>query len=353
MKGVLVREESFHKNVEKLLQKAGWLDTDSYRLFHAGENKREKIFRIEGLEDDLMLKRYYKTSENDKALINEFQFATFAWSSGIRSIAQPLVCDRERKICVYKFIEGRPLSFEDLQEQHICEALDFLQKLKQDLRYEAASHLPLAAEACFSLQAHLLCVERRLELLAQQDKIIFGGNLKSFVKKDLQGLWTTIKKRVLRAACVLEHDLEASLPRQQWCLSPGDFGFHNALLTKEGSLKFTNFFHSGWDDPCRVLCDFFCQQAFPVPLKYYDVFVDGLFAHFEEKQVLLERMRLLLPVYRFKWCLILLNEYLPQDDIRRFFAMLEHSMSPSQLLERAQQLASALAKDLNAKFSGD
>jgi len=50
-----------------------------------------------------------------------------------------------------------------------------------------------------------------------------------------------------------------ALPADETCLSPSDFGFHNALVDPSGALSFLDFEYAGRDDPAKPVSDFFCQ----------------------------------------------------------------------------------------------
>ena len=117
-------------------------------------------------------------------------------------------------------------------------------------------------------------------------------------------------------------DLDVSEPTPEtdrW-LSPSDFGFHNALLPADGRLRFIDFEYAGWDDPAKLVCDFFCQPDVPAPAKYLAPFTDLLLADLSDPLRHRRRIAMLLPVYRVKWCCILMNEYLPAGRERRSFA---------------------------------
>jgi hypothetical protein len=108
--------------------------------------------------------------------------------------------------------------------------------------------------------------------------------------------------------------------REDWALSPSDFGFHNALISADGRLRFLDFEYAGWDDPARVVCDFFCQQRVPVPFDLFEAVVERIGATVIDRVAYRQRVDLLLPVYRVKWCCILLNDFLPEGGERRRFA---------------------------------
>ena len=62
------------------------------------------------------------------------------------------------------------------------------------------------------------------------------------------------------------------------CLSPSDFGFHNAIRRASGELCFIDFEYAGQDDPAKMACDFLCQPEVPVPDACRERFLDAALA---------------------------------------------------------------------------
>ena len=139
---------------------------------------------------------------------------------------------------------------------------------------------------------------------------------KEFVLASLQPAWQTTRARICRDYGDLERPLE---PRER-VLSPSDFGFHNALAGPDGRLRFIDFEYAGWDDPAKLIGDFFCQPQTPAPPQYWEFFVGGLIAGLKLEGGLARRARLLLPAFQIKWCCIMLNEFGAGDKARRDFA---------------------------------
>jgi hypothetical protein len=129
-----------------------------------------------------------------------------------------------------------------------------------------------------------------------------------------------VQERARLAARAARIATEAVLPGAGRCLSPSDFGFHNALVAADGALVFHDFEYAGWDDPAKLVCDFFCQVEVPVPIDQWEGFSAGVIAALGLPAAEQGRMALLLPVYRIKWCCIVLNEFLPAAAQRRAFA---------------------------------
>ena len=86
--------------------------------------------------------------------------------------------------------------------------------------------------------------------------------------------------RAQAAACGLY--LDRPLDPADRCVSPSDFGFHNALREPSGRLRFIDFEYAGWDDPAKLVCDFFCQPAVPAPAGAFDRFAAAVGEGFAE-----------------------------------------------------------------------
>jgi thiamine kinase-like enzyme len=113
---------------------------------------------------------------------------------------------------------------------------------------------------------------------------------------------------------------EYELPISERTLSPSDFGFHNALRRDNGQSVFLDFEYFGWDDPAKTISDFLLHPAMSLSVELKRQFVTAMFSHFAEYPQLVKRVEAIYPLYGIKWCLILLNEFLPEHRLRRQFA---------------------------------
>jgi len=185
------------------------------------------------------------------------------------------------------------------------------------------------------LKEHVACVDRRvnrLSSLALTDAT--DTQLQDWLRSSLLPAWKEIVEK-LRSS-VDPEQYENQILQSDRCLSPSDFGFHNALMTPTGKLRFFDFEYAGWDDPAKLICDFFWQQDLPVPRHSMSYLVEALSAPHSEVE-LEHHVKLLFPVYGVKWCCLLLNEFVREDRLRREFAQ----SSPISDTRRAQQLERA------------
>jgi hypothetical protein len=314
-------------DLTQLLNQAGV--SGSWRVEALAGGGNNKVFRVETATGPLLLKWYFRHPGDARdRLAGEFAFVRFAWDAGLRQVPRPFAADPNVACALYEFCPGRKLVPGEVDAEAATQAAEFVVALNRNR--DAARHLPDAAEACFNLAAHLECVERRLRRLAN-----IGADTEMdraatvFLREQVEPAWQRVRQQVERSQRWPGRTLEES---ERW-VSPSDFGFHNALRDDGGRLRFLDFEYAGWDDPAKLVCDFFCQPAVPVPFALYPAFVERLSDNVAcrsaadsapESRTTLEELRarseLLLPVYRLKWVTILLNEFLPQGSGRRQFA---------------------------------
>jgi hypothetical protein len=170
---------------------------------------------------------------------------------------------------------------------------------------------------------------RHIEAAGEVDR-----EAEAFVRDELCPAWASVAAAVRDGASQLG---DASLAAEDRCLSPSDFGYHNALLQPDGRLRFLDFEYAGWDDPAKLVCDFFCQPAVPAPRTRFGAFAEGVVSEFADPAWHLRRIELLFPVYRIKWCCIVLNDFLPVGRERRRFS----SVAVDQDARKAGQLRKA------------
>jgi hypothetical protein len=127
-------------------------------------------------------------------------------------------------------------------------------------------------------------------------------------------------------------------------LSPSDFGFHNALRGEDGRLAFLDFEYAGWDDPAKLVCDFFFQMAVPAPRQCFDEFARGVAALVPDVAGTLARVELLRPLFGLKWCCIVLNHFSRIDLARRAFAVSDAPSGKAGQLEKARRLFDGLSR---------
>jgi len=303
-----------------------------------GNNNQVYLVETEAGET-LILKHYFSDPRDPRdRLAAEWGFLRHAWARGVRAVPEPLASDAAAHAGLYGFVPGRKLLAAELEPAHIDAAADFV------LAVNAAPRDPLvlepASEACFSLAEHLATVERRVARLAGLDpQAPHAKAAQRFVAEALVPAWTAVKARLSDDARAAGLSMEQTLSASECCLSPSDFGFHNALADAGGAVTFLDFEYAGRDDPAKLVSDFFCQPEIPVPMRYHAGFIARLAQGLELDTAGRARCRILLDAYRIKWTCIILNDFLPIGAARRAFAD-----GGSRAARGASQLAKAEAQ---------
>ncbi len=306
--------------IDALLGEAGLPAAREILPLAGGANNR--VYRVDHGRGSVLLKAYFFHPDDQRDRLNaEFAFSRFAWDRGLRCLPQPLACDRTKRLGLYEFIEGRALESHELTEHHREQAIAFYRGLNRHKDDADAQALPPASEACLSLRQHLACVNGRLERLERLPAASpEDAEASRLVRSELVPAWRQVRDHVLCEASELGIELDRPIDREDMRLSPSDFGFHNVIVAMDGRLRFFDFEYAGWDDPAKMVCDFLCQPAVPVPAAWHAEFAREVVCDLSHPAWHLRRINLLLEVYRIKWCCILLNEFLPVGRQRRQFA---------------------------------
>lgn len=295
--------------LERFAASAGFSGASEIVAIPGGANNQ--VFRVSHPRGRLLLKSYFQEGADSLERLNvEFNFSSFAWENGLRQAARPLARDEKSLLALYEFIEGRPCRKEDVSAAAVEQAARFVSALNGHKALPAARALSAARDACFSLADHFNLAAKRVESLRAAE-----GDAAQFVNSELTGFWEKLRKSQPPGA--------QPIAESQRCLSPSDFGFHNALLCEGGMFRFFDFEYAGWDDPAKMIADFFSQVAVPVPEKHFDLFCEEATRGMnpQDLQAVKDRARRVLSVHRVKWVCLLLNDFLPAVSERRRFAL--------------------------------
>jgi hypothetical protein len=213
------------------------------------------------------------------------------------------------RVALYRWIDGE--SIEAPAAGDIDEALGFLRRLHGYRQSDAALSLPLASEACLSgteLRRQIAMRENRLGGVAAANEPRLSDFLERF--RDL-------RDRLCERAEVEREDELAPAFRT---LSPSDFGFHNALRDRSGRVIFLDFEYFGWDDPVKLTADFMLHPGMALDRALRHRFAGGMANIHGADPDFRARLARHLPLYALRWCLIMLNEFLPGHWARRAVA---------------------------------
>jgi hypothetical protein len=293
-------------------------------LLAGGANNRVYVLRG-AKRDRFLLKEYYSNpADTRNRYRSERDFYLYAWdTAGARCLPRPLAWDDESGLGAFEFVDGARLRAGEIDRLCVDRAMDFFEILNRARSTPEGRRLGHGAEACFTIEDHFATVQTRVDLLGRLSQgTPSDAAASAFVADELTPAWNFARATAERP----RDEGGAGDGSDAWlgrCLSPSDFGFHNCLWRTGGALVFFDFEYAGWDDPVKFVCDFFCQPEIPVPMEHFEHAVERVAESLGigPPDELAARCRALLPVYRIKWCCIMLNEFTTLHQRRRGFAL--------------------------------
>ena len=148
--------------------------------------------------------------------------------------------------------------------------------------------------------------------LVHQCRVILNGLISEYAQ---------IEANLLRL--ISSGSVSDSITPEMLCVSPSDFGFHNAIQSSS-SVKFFDFEFAGWDDPAKTLIDFVLQPRVPLPYTISPL-ITCLQDH--QRTHLTDRCSALAPVLRFKWYCIILAFMRPKRHSQMLAILSDHDYS--------------------------
>ena len=273
---------------------------DTLEPLQGGINNQ--VFRCKAAEHRCVLKGYaaHRAGEHDRFKA-EVDFLNYARVVAPEFVPQLLDSDDRNRSLVLESLEGQGFqegthpSGDDID----CTA-NFVRRLNGDLEL-AKRHLNgSAADGFLRLTEHLMNIEQRLKKMSVEHlPANFRAKTERLIKcvrRELDYLQESTAQLIAKGYC------EDVLDPINRCVSPSDFGFHNAIRTSEG-IKFFDFEFAGWDDPVKAVADFDLQPRVSVSPR-----VRALSKALPQwSKGLAERYDALFPILKLKWACIILS----------------------------------------------
>lgn len=297
-------------DLEAIGQRATGRRVTLARPIGAGRNSR--VFRLDlepGApgEPGSVVVKFYRRDPGDTRdrLAAEHGALTFLWNHGLRAVARPLACDHEAYCAVYEDLVGEVPAAATATLAEIDATVAFLARLKELRSEPGAELLPVASEACFSLGELAANIESRYQRLAVSPR---DGDRRA-LHEWLDATFVPLRSQLLAWAEARSGGVW--LDASHRTLSPSDIGFHNMIRRPGGALAFVDFEYFGWDDPAKMLVDFVLHPGMDLAAAHRARYSAGLLSVFADESGLRARAETVYPLFGLKWCLIVLNEFLP------------------------------------------
>ncbi len=306
----------------------------------AGGNNPVWKVDCEGRES-FALKSYPATEGDSRdRLAAEWGALAFLSAQGEPAAPEAVAVDFDNRVAAYRWIAGDPIS--EPSDNDLDSALAFVERLVDYAAAPEARALPQASEACLSGREVVEQVMARLRRLSEvRDQI----DLHAFLEMEFRPALMRLTQKAEQGYASAGIDFAADLAPEHRILSPSDFGFHNALRRVAGPIAFIDFEYFGWDDPAKLACDFLLHPGFVLGERQRTAFAARADRIFAADPWFSVRVRLLYPLYGLRWCMIILNEFLPERWARRAMAGADDAdAARARQLEKARAMLMTLGR---------
>ena len=287
-----------------------WVENElnsSCNIENIAGRSNSRVYRVNAEDQDFVLKIYPdKKFDKRERLEVEYSSLEFLHKSGINNVPKVISRNLDLNIGLYEWIDGYQIF--DIGVEEVNSALSFVKSLQKVSNLKKIK-LPKynASEACLSLNELVFQVEKRLNNLIILD---VEKDLNSFLNNDFIPVFKKIKTNLFDSSKSI-FSIHDDLIRSNQVLSPSDFGFHNAIMTKDRGVIFIDFDYFGWDDPVKLTTDFIWHPGMSINIQAKNLWVSEMKKLFSSDANFGERFALHQPMYGLRWCMILLNEFLP------------------------------------------
>lgn len=311
-----------------------------------GRGANSRVFCVETDAGLFALKAYPQPNGSGHDRLGaEVAALEFLARHGVSIVAHPIAADRKAGFALFEWIQGEAVT--DPGQSEIEAASDFAARLRELGTATDAGNIAPAAEACFSGAEIAAQIERRrMRLVAATTE---HPDLAEFLDGGFSTLFTMALDRAKAGFAEAGWDFNADIKPPIRALSPSDFGFHNAIRRPDGTLAFVDFEYFGWDDPVRLVADFLQHPGMTLTAPLARRFLDRAMATYGIDPNFSRRLDLLFPLIGLRWCMILLNEFLPEGWSRRTFAgpAADRTEVLSRQFMKARQRLALAEKSLN------
>lgn len=265
-----------------------------------------RVFRCRVGRRWFVLKGYAAGSEAGHDRFKaEVEFLNYAQLVAADFVPRLLYSDDVSRSVVLENLEGEIFrDGEHPREEDISQAIALILRLNADLLFAREYVSQTAAEGFLRLTEHLQNIDQRLKKMTSEHlPMDVRGDAERFIEL---GSIEFERLQECTEQLIAQGYMEDALDSKERCISPSDFGFHNAIRIL-GKVQFFDFEFSGWDDPTKLVVDFDLQPRIPIKSRR-----KALCAALPEwSEVLLARHRALFPILRLKWACIIMSPLNP------------------------------------------
>jgi len=277
-----------------------------------GENFVYQLIATDG--SSYVLKRYYEKSGKDHhRLRTEVNHLKAIRRVGITAVPEPLWTDDE-EWAIYDFIDGHePAEMGDADVQQLA---DFLTDLDDKGESLLGANLPKAKDARLTLLDYVSAIGKLFNPVMSAVQAKGPTDIMLFMMTDMEQLRQDNINHFYLWCKREKWDREALLPEKERIFSPADFGFHNTLRTEDGKLVVFDFEYSGWDDPAKLMADFFYNTQQDLSMEHKLKVLDAFVKHRTWDKNFLNRFWAISDLVAIEWIVRTLQVTVPAEQQR-------------------------------------
>ena len=302
-----------------------------------------RIYKLKFSNSEYGVLKIYPDRQLDSRnrIETEFKAINLLEKAGL-SVPKALAMNTDVNWAVYSWVEG---SARECNDMFIEEAANFIQELeKLSKDNKSLKNVSQASEACLSGAELERQINNRFKLL----KSISDEKLRIFLD---EVFYPTYINNMKIAKSIMGSHFESCIPLSLQIISPSDFGSHNAIKDLSGKTIFIDFEYFGWDDPVKLISDFYWHPAMNLTEKQQNKWLERIKNIFKNDNDFNKRLSAYLTIFGLKWCLILLNEFLPNRMNQRVHADNSKAAEINELkLKQLEKTNNLINKIINLNY---
>ena len=312
-------------------------ETTVLNIFPVEGGRNSRIFRVEN-DGHVFALKFFRPDNDGKR--ERFEAETTALSlfaeGGIEVTPRVIARDKLNNCVLMEWIEGERI--DSYSSEEIKALAAFIQAVHNIVRENFDQKIRCATEACLNGNEIVRQINLRLGRLDASKSEC--RELREFLNEEFFPAFNEISKWSQRQYQCFGWNFSEDISFEQRTLSVVDFGFHN-VLKKNNKLYFLDFEFFGWDDPVKLAADTLQHPGMVLDEEKKQILFSEFVKIFSGDEMFLTRLKLLYPLFGLKWCMIMLNQFLPGYQPLVAKGVLEKE----QQLDRVKNLVKAIHKN--------
>jgi len=337
---------------------ADWESVANFLIWNRGVRKLSRSNRLRGFEpikehgnnflyelhtqhdETYVLKRFFEKGSGDHdRLRTEVKSLEALADAGVGQIPGALWTDKKDWV-LFDFVPGK--SPEKVGNKDVNALTRWLLALDDKSAALRNKRLPPAHDARLSLRSYLDGINRLWNPVLEAAQRKGPQSVMLFMMTDLEQLRQDNINHFYLWCKREKWDLDKPLARKEQIFSPGDFGFHNTLRHRE-TLTFLDFEHAGWDDPAKMLADFFYNTEQDLSTEHKLAVLDAFTQHRDWDKTFIQRFWAVADLVAVEWIVRRLQVVVPAEQYRLMLA--DPNVNLDKLIEERLEEAMTLRAD--------